>query len=101
MFRPLLTLVLTLFVVGATPSAPVVGLDQATRTATPQVPAVAPTTTLPKDPDSIKFLVIGDSGTGDRPQYEVAAKIAAALRAIPVRVRDHAGRQHVRQRAGD
>jgi predicted phosphodiesterase len=83
MFRPLLTLLLTLFVVGATPSAPVVALDQATRTATPQVPAVAPTSTLPKDPDSVKFLVIGDSGTGDRQQYEVAAKIVEAYARFP------------------
>jgi predicted phosphodiesterase len=83
MFRPLLTLLLTLFVVGATPSAPVVALDQATRTATPQVPAVAPTSTLPKDSDSVKFLVIGDSGTGDRQQYEVAAKIVEAYARFP------------------
>src|SRR5918999_3039373 len=31
---------------------------------------------LPVMPNSVRFLVIGDAGTGDRPQYEVAAQIA-------------------------
>jgi hypothetical protein len=31
----------------------------------------------------VKFLVIGDSGTGDRAQFEVAARIAEAHRLIP------------------
>jgi hypothetical protein len=83
MFRLLLTVFLALFVVGATPSLPVVALEQATRTLPPPVPAVAPTSTLPKDPDSVKFLVIGDSGTGDRRQYEVAAKIVEAYARFP------------------
>ena len=34
--------------------------------------------TLPNADDSVKFLVIGDSGTGDRAQSEVAARIADA-----------------------
>ena len=38
----------------------------------------APTSTLPNSKDSVKFLVIGDSGTGDRAQYEVAARIVEA-----------------------
>ena len=38
----------------------------------------APAATLPKAKDSVKFLVIGDSGTGDRAQREVAAQIAEA-----------------------
>ena len=83
MFRLLLTAILTLFLVGATPSSRVVAIEQATKTATPQVPAVAPTSTLPKDPDSVKFLVIGDSGTGDRRQYEVGAKIVEAHAQFP------------------
>ncbi len=83
MFRLLLTATLTLFFIGATPSLPVVAFEQAARTATPQVPSVAPTSTLPKDPDSVKFLVIGDSGTGDRRQYEVAAKIVEAYAQFP------------------
>jgi hypothetical protein len=83
MFRLLLTAILTLFLVGATPSSRVVAIEQATKTATPQVPTVAPTSTLPKDPDSVKFLVIGDSGTGDRRQYEVGAKIVEAHAQFP------------------
>ena len=83
MFRPFLTAVLTLFFVNATPSWPVVAFEQATKTATPQAPAVPPTSTLPKDDDSVKFLVIGDSGTGDRQQYEVAAKIVEAYAQFP------------------
>jgi hypothetical protein len=83
MFQLLLTAVLTLFIVGTTPSSRVIAFDQATRTVTPQAPSVAPTSTLPKDPDSVKFLVIGDSGTGDRRQYEVAAKIVEARAQFP------------------
>ena len=39
-----------------------------------------PTSTLPNAEDSVKFLVIGDSGTGDRAQNEVAARIAEAYK---------------------
>jgi predicted phosphodiesterase len=54
------------------------GQTQAARAASqPAVPA-APKSTLPNDKDSVKFLVIGDSGTGDRAQYEVAAQITEA-----------------------
>ena len=49
----------------------------AARPAQPVAPP-APTSTLPKARDSVKFLVIGDSGTGDRAQREVAARIAEA-----------------------
>jgi predicted phosphodiesterase len=42
-------------------------------------PAV-PTSTLPNDKDSVKFLVVGDTGTGDRYQNEVAARIAEAYK---------------------
>jgi len=38
----------------------------------------APASVLPNAKDSIKFLVIGDSGTGDRAQYEVAEQIERA-----------------------
>ena len=43
--------------------------------------AAAQTITLPNHDDSVKFAVIGDMGTGDRPQYEVAdvmARVRAA-----------------------
>jgi predicted phosphodiesterase len=83
MFRLLLTTLLTLLFVGVTPSPRVAAFEQAARTAAPQAPPVAPTSTLPKDRDSVKFLVIGDSGTGDRQQYEVAAKIAEAYTQFP------------------
>ena len=46
--------------------------------------------------DSVKFLVIGDTGTGDRAQIEVGAQMWKAHARVPVRVRDHARRQHVR-----
>jgi hypothetical protein len=43
-------------------------------------PATGPTSTLPNDNDSVKFLVIGDTGTGDRYQNEVAQRIAEAYK---------------------
>ena len=39
--------------------------------------AVAPRLTLPRKPGSIRFAVIGDSGRGHRPQYEIAAQMQA------------------------
>jgi predicted MPP superfamily phosphohydrolase len=42
-----------------------------------QVPA------LPNRPDSVKFAVVGDGGTGDRPQYEIARQMAIAHGASP------------------
>ena len=54
--------------------------------ATPPVRAAQPApvkSTLPNDEDSVKFLVIGDSGTGDRAQYDVARQIVAAHRRFP------------------
>lgn len=42
--------------------------------------------TLPTTPDSLKFAVIGDSGTGDRPQYEVGARMADARTRFPFEV---------------
>ena len=46
--------------------------------ATPQVKSI-----LPRARDSVKFLVIGDSGTGGRQQLEVAARIAEAHKTFP------------------
>lgn len=54
--------------------------------AAPQAQAPAPprpTSTLPKSADSVKFLVIGDSGTGDRRQLEVAQRIVEAHAQYP------------------
>jgi 3',5'-cyclic AMP phosphodiesterase CpdA len=42
------------------------------------VAAPAPQSILPRARDSVKFLVIGDSGTGGRQQFEVAARIVEA-----------------------
>ena len=39
--------------------------------------------TLPNAPDSLKFAVIGDSGTGGGRQYQLAAQLAAAHKAYP------------------
>jgi hypothetical protein len=36
----------------------------------------AQTSPLPSRPDSLKFAAIGDNGTGDRPQYELAQQMA-------------------------
>jgi hypothetical protein len=38
---------------------------------------------LPRKPDSLKFAVIGDTGTGDRVQYEVASELTKARQAFP------------------
>jgi hypothetical protein len=73
--RLLLTAILTFLVLSSTPSSYLDARDQAPRAPAPQVQAVAPRTTLPNEADSVKFLVIGDTGTGDRYQYDVAAKI--------------------------
>ena len=40
----------------------------------------APPSTLPNAADSVKFLVIGDSGTGGASQYQVAVKTRTRLR---------------------
>jgi predicted phosphodiesterase len=45
--------------------------------------AAAPPSTLPNDKDSVKFLVIGDTGTGGRAQYEVGQRIAEAHKRFP------------------
>jgi hypothetical protein len=42
-----------------------------------------PSTSLPAQPDSLKFAVIGDNGTGRRPQYDVARQMALARQAFP------------------
>ena len=38
---------------------------------------------LPNEKDSVKFAVIGDSGTGDRAQYQVGARLEQAWKAFP------------------
>jgi 3',5'-cyclic AMP phosphodiesterase CpdA len=38
---------------------------------------------LPMQKDSVKFAVIGDNGTGNKPEYQIAAKLAAAHDKFP------------------
>jgi predicted phosphodiesterase len=63
-------------------SAPVQAQTPAARPASQPAAPAAPRSTLPNASDSVKFLVIGDSGTGDRAQYEVAAQIAQAHKRV-------------------
>src|SRR6476620_2880556 len=39
--------------------------------------------TLPNKPDSVKFMAMGDTGTGEQAQYEVANQMVAAHNAFP------------------
>jgi hypothetical protein len=45
--------------------------------------AIAQDLTLPNNADSVKFAAIGDMGSGERPQYEVAEQMAAVHRRFP------------------
>jgi len=38
---------------------------------------------LPTRPDSLKFAVLGDNGTGEKPEYDVGQQMAAARRTFP------------------
>ena len=77
MKRTLLTLIALLSIAGATPATG----QQARIQAPPQAAAasVIPRT-LPNERGSVKFLVIGDTGTGDRYQNEVARTIVEAYK---------------------
>jgi hypothetical protein len=46
-------------------------------------PAPAQALALPRRPDSIKFAAIGDSGRGDRAQYDVSAQMQAFRKVFP------------------
>ncbi|MET0212511.1 MAG: metallophosphoesterase [Vicinamibacterales bacterium] len=43
-------------------------------------PFAAPTLTVPNRPNTLKFAVLGDNGSGDSGQYELATQIAAVYR---------------------
>src|SRR5215831_16316727 len=45
--------------------------------------APAASSTLPAQADSLKFAVIGDNGTGDRPQYDIGVRMAEAHAGFP------------------
>ena len=49
--------------------------------AAPAIPAQ--TLKLPLKPDSVKFAVIGDSGTGEKPQYDVARQMSKYRAVFP------------------
>ncbi len=77
----LILAVLLATVVATPPHQPVWAQAPAAAPGRPAVAApAAPKSTLPNAKDSVKFLVIGDSGTGDSSQYAVAAKIAEAYK---------------------
>jgi predicted phosphodiesterase len=44
---------------------------------------IGPAVKLPLIPNSVRFAIIGDSGTGDRPQYEVAQQMMTFRRDFP------------------
>ncbi len=44
---------------------------------------IAQDVSLPSKPDSLKFAVIGDNGTGDKPQFDVARLMTAAHGTFP------------------
>jgi predicted phosphodiesterase len=69
-YRPL-TIALILAAVASVMAA---SRDQAPRPAVPQMSA-AGETLPPVGKDSVKFLVLGDTGTGDRGQYDTAAQV--------------------------
>jgi 3',5'-cyclic AMP phosphodiesterase CpdA len=46
-------------------------------------PAAGAAETLPARPGSLKFAVIGDNGTGEKPEYDVGQQMAAARSAFP------------------
>lgn len=46
-------------------------------------PAQTVKITLPEKQDAVRFAVIGDSGTGGRPQYEIASLMVAAHQQFP------------------
>ena len=47
------------------------------------VPAAAQQVTLPQAKGSVRFAIIGDSGTGERPQYETAERLRLAHEQFP------------------
>src|SRR5688572_6129550 len=83
--RPALSLLLVVLIVGACAAQPTLGPVQVQGTASqakPQPAAVAETP-LPNAADSLKFGILGDFGTGDRGQLEMAAEMARVHKRFP------------------
>ncbi len=83
MTRLIVAVVALIYVSSSTPlqqvqSPPAAGVARPAPAAQAQPARPGPTSTLPKDKDSVKFLVIGDTGTGDSYQNQVAQRIAEA-----------------------
>ena len=53
---------------------------------------------LPKKPGSYRFAALGDMGRGDKWQHDVSKQMQAFREGVPVRLRHHARRQHLRRR---
>ncbi|HEX8283314.1 MAG TPA: metallophosphoesterase [Pyrinomonadaceae bacterium] len=64
---------------GATPDNTNVG----ERVAAPAAPGAAPGLTLPNKENSVRFMVVGDTGTGSRQQNELAAVMVRYRQAFP------------------
>jgi hypothetical protein len=61
------------------------------------VPAAAQKITLPQAKGSVRFAVIGDSGSGERLQYETADRLRLAHQQFPFEFALMLGRQHLRR----
>src|SRR5437660_81347 len=60
-----------------------IGLGLVLAASGPAGTAQSPASGVPNRKDSLKFVAIGDNGTGDKAQYEVAAEMAAWHRQFP------------------
>jgi hypothetical protein len=84
--HPLIALILSIGVLTprdhAFPALAQAGAVGGQRSAAP-APARATNVTPPRDKDSVRFAIIGDSGTGTQPQYDVGTLMAAARAVFP------------------
>jgi len=64
-------------------ASPAVPRPVAVAAAQAQPAATGAATELPNRDDSLKFIVFGDFGTGERPQYELGAQMAALHSRFP------------------
>jgi len=87
--RPLLLTVLLTLGCSALGAQQAPTAKPAAPTSKPAPPAAAQTAkpsleiSAPRDMDSVRFAIIGDTGTGDRRQYEVGAQMTTAMQIFP------------------
>ena len=74
------SVVFALLLSGCTASGPTAGPVDVRA---PSAPAAAADVPLPNRPDSLKFAVLGDFGTGDRPQIQMAEEMARQRAKFP------------------